>query len=131
MPRLKNPSAAISWSHDTRFAVKVTSDGNRRNNPVRDRLPQELWTHRGAPLVEHRGVAKIRVHARRHALDAMDEEDQVHLRRPIDRIPWRRAWTETREHREEGVARQSRPRIEGDGTPPFENHVPRTNIRNT
>ena len=58
-------------------------------------------------------------------LHAVHEQHEVHLRRPVDRIPGRRKWTEAVEHGEKNVAPQGAVTIEGQRTPPRQHHGPR------
>src|SRR6185436_9108957 len=50
----------------------------------------------------------------------MDEEHEMHVRRPVDGIPRRRARLEAIEHREETVARKGAAGIEGEGAAALE-----------
>ena len=78
--------------HTVRDAASINRHEQKQvvDSPVGlHRFPHELRTHRGFPFIEHSRVTKVRVNARREIVHAMDEQHEVDVRRPIDRVPRR------------------------------------------
>jgi hypothetical protein len=78
------------------------------------RLPHELRPHCGLPVVKNSRVAYVRVDAGRQILHAVDEEHEVNVRTPVDRIPRRRYRAQPIEHPEQCVASKGDVWIEGE-----------------
>ncbi len=74
-------------------------------------------------------VAQQQVQPRRNVLDAMDEDGEVHARRPPHTVPRRpRARQDTREHVDECRTVDRRPPVEGDGAPALQQERTRVDL---
>ena len=122
MPRLKAPSAAISWWQLTICAASRQSLGKRRKN---ERWPghpagRPRGTRRAARRAGARRDGARRGRGRGRAPDAVDEDGGVDLGPPRQHVPGRYpgARQEVVEHRVERRAERG-PAVERNGTPPL------------
>jgi len=87
---------------------KADVGGDEQKQVVRvvHAFPQELGAHTRAELVQRARIAKVGIQTWQESLHAMDEQREVDLRRPVDRVPGRRTGVEAAQQRLESRGRQ-------------------------